>query len=100
MTHRTDDNLLATAIAVIVAAETDTKFKVSEPGYVELFRGNELLVIGNEYDDAGEYDGYTYTVYYRDSELSNLYSEHVTTDGATDNVGLRDMLTDWCADRW
>jgi|SRR5690625_967063 len=94
-----DNNLLATAVAVIVAAETDTEFKVNVPGYVELFRGNECLVIGNEYDDEGEYDGYTYTVYYRDSELSNLYSEHVTTDGATDNVGLRDMITDWCADR-
>lgn len=95
----TDDNLLATDIATEVAALTDTIIRVNTHGHVELFRGNECLVIGNEYDDAGEYDGYTYTVYYRDSELSNLYSEHVTTDGATDNVGLRDMLTDWCAGR-
>src|SRR5690625_4499344 len=61
-------------------------------------RLNEYVFMGQgEYDDEGQPDGYTYSVYWRE-EGHPHYSEHVTTDGDTTLDTLEDVLVEWLED--
>lgn len=62
------------------------------------FRLNDyVLMCQGEYDDEGQPDGYTYSVYWRE-EGHPHYSEHVTTDGDTTLDTLEDVLVEWLED--
>lgn len=92
--------MTATEIAAKVYANSNhskLEYNINEDGSVEFLINDNCLVLGNEFNDEGEYYGYTYSTYWREPG-EDRYSNYVTTDGATDNVGLYDFLTDWIAE--